>query len=116
MKMRLTIDMDNVNYASIIRMILPYVKKEDIPAILNPVINRANEPGVLEGFLKLIPKSVQDKLVLDIFKKNRHRILRKGRQALEKVGIEADVTNLSLNELRVVKRSEVKDEKKEDKA
>ena len=38
MKLRLTVDIDEINYAQLIRAILPYVKKEDIPlpeAVLN---------------------------------------------------------------------------------
>ena len=31
MKFRLTIDIDELNYAQAIRAILPFVKKEDIP-------------------------------------------------------------------------------------
>lgn len=99
MKMRLTLDMDNISYASIIRMLLPYIKKDDIPFILAPVIDHAAEPGVLENFLKLIPKSTQDEIVLDIVKKNRNRILGKGEMLMDRFGIEGDLIDLRLRKL-----------------
>ena len=50
MKFRLTIDIDELNYAQAIRAILPFVKKEDIP-LPEMVLSAAESPGVLENFL-----------------------------------------------------------------
>ena len=99
MKMRLTLDMDNISYASIIRMLMPYIKREDIPSLLLPVIDRAQEPGVLEKFLQFIPKDTQDEIVLDIVEKNRSRIIGKGEMLMDRFGIEGDLIDLHLRKL-----------------
>ncbi|MBQ5330530.1 MAG: hypothetical protein J6F31_04685 [Oscillospiraceae bacterium] len=108
MKMRLTLDMDNISYASIIRMILPYIKKEDIPAILLPVIDRAGEPGVLENFLKLVPKKTQDDIVISIVNKNRSRIIRQGKGLMDRFGIDGELVDMKLQRLVPKPRTEVK--------
>ena len=59
MKMRMIIDIDDIDYPGLIRLLLPHVKKSDIP-LPEKVIDAAATPGVLENFLKFIPRSTQD--------------------------------------------------------
>ena len=51
MKLELKIDIDEINYAQLIRAIIPYIKREDIP-LPEKVLSAAETPGVLENFLK----------------------------------------------------------------
>ena len=99
MKMRIILEVDNVDYAAIIRMLLPYVKEQDIPSLLKPVLDNAATPGVLENFLRLIPKDTQDNIVLGLVKKNKDRIIRKGQKLVDDFGIKGDVVDLRLKKV-----------------
>lgn len=97
MKLELKIDIDELDYASAIRALLPYVKKEDLP-IPSAVISAAEAPGVLENFLKFIPKSKQDELILKTFEKNKVRIIAKAHRMADKAGIDVKISDISLAE------------------
>lgn len=97
MKMRLTVDIDEMNYAEIIRFVLPYVKKEDIP-IPAKILETAGNPGVLEGFLKLIPKKAQDEMVLKLVEKNKQRFINKAQTIAANRGMHVVVSDISLKE------------------
>ena len=97
MKLRLTVDIDEINYAQMIRAILPYVKKEDIP-LPEKVIDAAASPGVLENFLKFIPKEKQDELVLKIIEKNKVRMRARAHKLTDKAGVYAVISYISLKE------------------
>ncbi len=97
MKLRLTVDIDEINYAQLIRAILPYVKKEDIP-LPSAVLSAAEAPGVLENFLKFIPKEKQDEMVLKLIEKNKVRMIARAHKAADKMGVEMTVSDLSLTE------------------
>lgn len=84
MKFRLTIDIDELNYAQAIRAILPFVKKEDIP-LPEMVLSAAESPGVLENFLKFIPREKQDELILKTFDKKQGEDNRQGSQDCRKI-------------------------------
>ncbi|MCM1524097.1 MAG: hypothetical protein NC120_06525 [Ruminococcus sp.] len=99
MKLRLTVDIDEINYAQMIRAILPYVKKEDIP-LPETVLNAAASPGVLENFLKFIPKDKQDELVLKLIEKNKVRMIARARKLADKAGVDAVISDISLRERR----------------
>lgn len=97
MKFRVTVDIDELNYAEVIRAVLPYVKKEDIP-IPEMVLNAAEAPGVIENFLKVIPQKAQDELVLKLVEKNKQRFINKGQNIAAKMGMTVKISDLSLKE------------------
>ena len=97
MKFRFTVDIDNVNYAQIIRAVLPYINKADIP-LPSAVLDAAEAPGVLENFLRFIPQEEQDKLVLSLFEKNRAKLTDAAVRFADKHGVDANISRLKLEE------------------
>ncbi len=97
MKFELKIDIDELNYAQTIRALLPFVKKKDIP-IPEAVLNVAEAPGVLENFLKFIPKEKQDELILKTFEKNKDRIIAKAHRLADSANIDIKISDISLKE------------------
>lgn len=97
MKFRFTVDIDNVNYAQIIRAVLPYVNKADIP-LPSAVLDAAEAPGVLENFLRFIPQEQQDKLVLSLFEKNSAKLTDAAVRFADKHGVDANILGLKLEE------------------
>jgi hypothetical protein len=98
MKFRLNIDFDGVNYAQIIRALLPYVNKADIP-LPEAVVNAAGSPGVLENFLRFIPAEEQDRIVLSIFEKNKDRLASGAVKLADRNGVDVNIQNLTLTKL-----------------
>lgn len=98
MKFRFTVDIDNVNYAQIIRAVLPYVNKADIP-LPSAVLDAAEAPGVLENFLRFIPQEQQDKLVLSLFEKNNAKLTDAAVRFADKHGVDANISGLKLEEI-----------------
>ena len=97
MKFRLTVDFDELNYAQIIRAVLPYVNAGDIP--LPPaVLDAAEAPGVLENFLRFIPQEQQDKLVLSLFEKNKDRLVDAAARFADKNGVDTSISDIKLEE------------------
>ena len=97
MKFRFTIDIDKIEYAQVIRAVLPYINKDEIP--LPPaVLDAAEAPGVLENFLRFIPQEQQDKLVLSLFEKNSGRLNEAMIRFADKHGVETAFSNLKLEE------------------
>lgn len=97
MKLELKIDIDEINYAQFLRAVLPYVKKEDIP-LPEAVINAAEAPGVLENFLRFIPKEKQDEIVLKLVEKNKVRMIARAHNIADKLGVEVQISDISLKE------------------
>ena len=97
MKFRFTVDIDNVDYAQIIRAVLPYVNKADIP-LPSAVLDAAGAPGVLENFLRFIPQEQQDKLVLSLFEKNSAKLTEAAVRFADKHGVDANILGLRLEE------------------
>lgn len=97
MKLELKIDIDEINYAQLIRAILPYIKREDIP-LPGKVLEAAQTPGVLENFLKFIPRDRQDEIVLKIIEKNKVRMIARAHRIAEQEGVEMVVSDISLKE------------------
>jgi len=97
MKFELKIDIDELDYAQTIRALLPYIKKEDLP-LPDMVRNAAGTPGVLENFLKFIPKEKQDEMILKAFEKNKIRIIAKAHKMADKAGIDMKISDISLKE------------------
>ena len=97
MKFRFTVDIDNVDYAQIIRAVLPYVNKADIP-LPSAVLDAAEAPGVLENFLRFIPQEQQDKLVLSLFEKNSAKLTEASVRFADKHGVDANISGLRLEE------------------
>ncbi len=97
MKFRFTVDIDNVDYAQIIRAVLPYVNKADIP-LPSAVLDAAEAPGVLENFLRFIPQEQQDKLVLSLFEKNSVKLTDAAVRFADKHGVDANISGLRLEE------------------
>ena len=98
MKFRFTVDIDNVNYAQIIRAVLPYVNKADIP-LPSAVLDAAKAPGVLENFLRFIPQEQQDKLVLSLFEKNSAKLTDAAVRFADKHGVDSNILGLKLEEI-----------------
>ncbi len=97
MRFRFTVDIDNVDYAQIIRAVLPYVNKADIP-LPSAVLDAAEAPGVLENFLRFIPQEQQDKLVLSLFEKNSAKLTDAAVRFADKHGVDANISGLRLEE------------------
>lgn len=97
MKFRFTVDIDNVDYAQIIRAVLPYVNKADIP-LPSAVLDAAEAPGVLENFLRFIPQEQQDKLVLSLFEKNSAKLTDAAVRFADKHGVDVSVSGIRLKE------------------
>lgn len=97
MKFELKIDIDELNYAQAIRALLPYIKKEDLP-LPDMVKNAAEAPGVIENFLKFIPKEKQDEMILKVFEKNKVRIISKAHRMADSRGVELKISDISLKE------------------
>lgn len=97
MKLELKIDIDEINYAQLIRAIIPYIKREDIP-LPEKVLSAAETPGVLENFLKFIPKDKQDEIVLKLIEKNKVRMIARAHRIAENEGVEMVVSDISLKE------------------
>mgnify|MGYP004659044275 FL=1 len=97
MKFELKIDIAELDYAQTIRALLPYIKKEDLP-LPDMVRNAAETPGVLENFLKFIPKEKQDEMILKAFEKNKIRIIAKAHKMADKAGIDVKISDISLKE------------------
>lgn len=97
MKFRFTVDIDNIDYAQIIRAVLPYVNKADIP-LPSAVLDAAEAPGVLENFLRFIPQEQQDKLVLSLFEKNSAKLTDAAVRFADKHGVDANISGLKLEE------------------
>ena len=89
------IDIDDIDYPGLIRLLLPYVKKADIP-LPEKVIDAAAAPGVLENFLKFIPRSKQDEIVMSIVNKNNARIIKRGEALAERLGADMDISGIKL--------------------
>ncbi|MGN1135868.1 MAG: hypothetical protein ACI4SF_06575 [Oscillospiraceae bacterium] len=97
MKFRFSVDIDNVNYAQMIRALLPYIDKSEIP-LPSAVLDAAEAPGVLENFLRFVPQEQQDKLFLSLFEQNSSRITDAVVRFADKHGVEADISELKLEE------------------
>lgn len=97
MKFRFTVDIDNVNYAQIIRAVLPYINKADIP-LPSAVLDAAEAPGVLENFLRFIPQEEQDKLVLSLFEKNSAKLTDAAVRFADKHGVDSNISRMKLEE------------------
>lgn len=97
MRFRFTVDIDNVDYAQIIRAVLPYINKADIP-LPSAVLDAAEAPGVLENFLRFIPQEQQDKLVLSLFEKNSGKLTEAAVRFADKHGVDANISGLKLEE------------------
>lgn len=97
MKFRFTVDIDNVDYAQIIRAVLPYVNKADIP-LPSAVLDAAEAPGVLENFLRFIPQEQQDKLVFSLFEKNSAKLTEAALRFADKHGVDVNILGLRLEE------------------
>lgn len=97
MKFRLTVDIDEINYAQVIRALLPYADKSDI-SLPTAVLNAAESPGVLENFLRFIPQEEQDKFVLSVFEKNKDRLISGAVKFADKNGVDIAISELSLKE------------------
>ena len=97
MKLELKIDIDEINYAELLRAIIPYIKKEDIP-LPAKVLEAAEAPGVLENFLKFIPKDKQDEIVLKLIEKNKVRMIARAHKIAEKEGVTMTISDISLKE------------------
>lgn len=98
MKFRFTVDIDDLNYAQIIRAILPYISKSDIP-LPSAVLDAAEAPGVLENFLRFIPQEEQDKLVLSLFEKNSGKLSDAAVRLADKHGVDVTVSKLKLEQI-----------------
>lgn len=97
MKLELKVDIDEINYAQLIRAILPHIKKEDIP-LPEAVLNAAEAPGVLENFLKFIPKDKQDEMVLKLIEKNKVRMIARAHRIADQMGVDVKISDLTLSE------------------
>lgn len=97
MKFRFSVDIDKVNYAQVIRALLPYIDKSELP-LPSAVLDAAEAPGVLENFLRFVPQEQQDKLVLSLFEKNAGRITDAVVRFADKHGVEAEISGLKLEE------------------
>ncbi|MCM1577177.1 MAG: hypothetical protein NC078_00050 [Ruminococcus sp.] len=97
MKLQLKIDIDDINYAELIRAIIPYIKREDIP-LPEKVLEAAETPGVLENFLKFIPRDKQDEIVLKIIEKNKVRMIARAHRIAEQEGVTMEISDISLKE------------------
>lgn len=97
MKFRFSVDIDNLNYAQIIRAVLPYINKSDIP-LPSAVLDAAEAPGVLENFLRFIPQEEQDKLVLSLFEKNSGKMTDAAVRFADKHGVDANISNIKLEQ------------------
>lgn len=97
MKFRFSVDIDKVNYAQVIRALLPYIDKSELP-LPSAVLDAAEAPGVLENFLRFVPQEQQDKLVLSLFEKNAGRIANAAVRFADKYGVETDISGLKLEE------------------
>ena len=95
MKFRFTVDIDKIDYAQVIRAVLPYVN--DIP-LPSAVLDAAEAPGVLENFLRFIPQEEQDRLVLSLFEKNSGRLTEAAVRFADKHGVDVSVSGLRLKE------------------
>ena len=95
MKMRMIIDIDDIDYPGLIRLLLPHVKKSDIP-LPEKVIDAAATPGVLENFLKFIPRSTQDEIVMKLVNKNNTRIIKRGEALAERLGVNMEISDIKL--------------------
>lgn len=93
--MRLTIDIDDMDYAGLLRVLIPHLKREDIP-LPDAIINAAQKKGVIEGFLRFIPRKKQDELVVSVVNKNRSRIIRRGEKIAEGWGIQLKISDMHL--------------------
>ena len=97
MKFSLEIDFDDVDYAQAIRALLPYIKKEDIP-LPSAVLDAAEAPGVLENFLRFVPKSEQDRIFLGLIEKNETRMIERIEKLADKNGVDLNITKIKLSE------------------
>ncbi|MGN0553492.1 MAG: hypothetical protein ACI4I1_08915 [Oscillospiraceae bacterium] len=97
MKFKFTVDIDNINYAQMIRALLPYIDKSEIP-LPSAVLDAAEAPGVLENFLRFVPQEQQDKLFLSLFEQNSGRITDAVVRFADKHGVEANISGLKLEE------------------
>lgn len=97
MKFSLEIDFDDIDYAQAIRALLPYIKKEDIP-LPSSVLDAAEAPGVLENFLRFVPKSEQDKIFLGLVEKNETRMIEGAARFADKNGVDLNITKIKLKE------------------
>ncbi|MBQ8780578.1 MAG: hypothetical protein IJZ72_02730 [Oscillospiraceae bacterium] len=96
MRYTLEIDFDEFSYAEAIRAVLPYAKKEDIP-LPEMILSAAGTPGVLENFLRFIPKEEQDKIFLSLIEKNKDRLANAAKKLADKNGMELNITDIRLN-------------------
>ena len=97
MKYTLEIDFDEFEYAEAIRALLPYAKKGDIP-LPDMVLSAAGSPGVLENFLRFIPKEEQDKMFLSLIEKNKERLANAAKKLADKNGMELNITDIRLKQ------------------
>ena len=98
MKYTLEIDFDEFSYAEALRAILPYAKREDIP-LPEMVLSAAETPGVLENFLRFIPKEEQDRIFLSLIEKNKDRLANAAKKLADKNGMELNITDIRLKKL-----------------
>lgn len=91
-----------MDYAGLLRALMPHLKRADIP-LPDAVIDAASKKGVIEGFLRFIPRKKQDEMVVGIVNKNRSRIIRRGEKIAEGWGIPLKIGDLHM---RILKPSE----------
>ncbi|MCD7884169.1 MAG: hypothetical protein LUI87_10785 [Lachnospiraceae bacterium] len=95
------IKMDDIDYANIIKVAFPVVKKkaETETAMWATVVRHINEPdeSTIEGLLKLIPESVRDMLVEAALEKYKEEIPAVLTSLAESKGLTLNVTDVEIS-------------------
>lgn len=97
MKMRLSIDIEDISYAGLIALVSEYADWSSIPAPMG-LMQSSLSSGTVSAMLELIPKDKQDELVMKIFSGNKDRIINMAERLADKKGLEMKISDISLTE------------------
>lgn len=98
--MKITLNIDNINYESIIDRFIPFLKgraETDNNVLLKTIVAILNMPGDLpKKTLNALPQEMKDELVIYIINKNKERISVFMQDALANKGFELKISDLEI--------------------
>jgi hypothetical protein len=101
----LKILLDNVDYDSLADVLVPLVaekmKESESGGILGGILakNPSTASSIAHTLLKTMSQEKRDELLVQLVTKYRDKLLEKGREALEKQGVNMELSDLSVKKM-----------------
>lgn len=99
--MIIRIKIDNIDYASVLKVLAPLISKVNTSADDNKagkLIGMLGKGGISSGMLSLIPQETKDNMLITLVNGQKESILKLIRGLLKKHGIGVDVEDIELSE------------------